>query len=148
MEEFMWIVWLSLMVIMVFIEALGPALVSIWFAIGALAALIVSFIPKVPFWVEIIVFVVVSLIALITIRPISKKLLKRNTVKSNVDSYVGKRGLLQEEISPFSAGSCKINDVLWTAVSKDDKETIAQGSVVEVVTIVGNKLVVKKVEEK
>lgn len=147
MEDFMWIVWLSLMVIMVFIEALGPALVSIWFAIGALAALIVSFIPKVPFWVEIIVFVVVSAVALLTIRPISKKFLKRNTINSNVDSLVGKRGPLQEEISPFSAGSCKINDVSWTAVSSNDKETIAKGAIVEVVTIIGNKLVVKKVEE-
>jgi len=148
MEQYMWIVWLALLVIMIAVEAMGPALVSIWFAVGALVSLIVSFIPGVPWWVEVIIFVAVSAIALLAIRPISKKYFKRNTVKSNVDSLVGKKGLLQEEISPFSNGSCKINDVLWTAISVNEKETIARGSVVEVVAIQGNKLVVKKVEEK
>lgn len=148
MEQYMWIVWLALLVVMIIVEAMGPALVSIWFAVGALVSLIVSFIPGVAWWVEVIIFVVVSTIALLAIRPISKKYFKRNTIKSNVDSLVGKKGLLCEEISPFSSGACKINDVLWTAVSVDDKETIAKDSVVEVVAIQGNKLVVKKVEEK
>lgn len=148
MEQYMWIVWLVLLVLMVGVEAMGPALVSIWFALGALAALILSFIPGVAWWVELIVFVVVSTIALLAIRPISKRYFKRNTVRSNVDSLVGKRGLLQEEISPFNAGVCKINDVIWTAVSVNDQETITKDSVVEVVAINGNKLIVKKVEGK
>ena len=147
-EQYMWIVWLALLVLMVVVEAMGPALVSIWFAVGALAALIVSFIPGVAWWIEVIVFVIVSTVTLLAVRPLSKRYFKRNTIKSNVDSLVGKRGVLIEEISPFSAGLCKINDVSWTAISSDDKESIATGSVVEVVTIAGNKLIVKKVEDK
>ncbi len=152
MEQYMWIVWLVLMLVMIFIEAMGPALVSIWFAAGALVALILSlfsFIPGVtiPWWVQLIVFVVVSTITLLLMRPLSKRYFKRNTVNSNVDSLVGKRGLLEDEIKPFNPGVCKINDVLWTAVSNNDKDKIAKGSVVEVVAIQGNKLIVKKVEE-
>lgn len=152
MEQYMWIVWLVLMLVMIFIEAMGPALVSIWFAAGALVALILSlfsFIPGVtiPWWVQLIVFVVVSTITLLLMRPLSKRYFKRNTVNSNVDSLVGKRGLLEDEIKPFNPGVCKINDVLWTAVSVDNKQTIAKDSVVEVVAIQGNKLIVKKVEE-
>ena len=152
-EQYMWIVWLALMIIMVIVECMGPALVSIWFAAGALVSLILSLfslIPGVtiPWWVQVIVFVVVSAITLLALRPLSKRYLKRNTISSNVDSLVGKRGLLEEEIKPFEPGVCKINDVSWTAISTNGKETIAVKSVVEVVAIQGNKLLVKKVEEK
>jgi membrane protein implicated in regulation of membrane protease activity len=152
-EQYMWIVWLALMIIMVIVECMGPALVSIWFAAGALVSLILSLfslIPGVtiPWWVQVIVFVVVSAITLLALRPLSKRYLKRNIVNSNVDSLVGKRGLLEEEIKPFEPGVCKINDVSWTAISTNGKETIAVKSVVEVVAIQGNKLLVKKVEEK
>ena len=153
LEQYMWIIWLALMIIMVIVECMGPALVSIWFAAGALVSLILSllsFIPNVtiPWWVQVIVFIVVSAITLLALRPLSKRCLKRNTINSNVDSLVGKRGLLEEEIKPFEPGVCKINDVLWTEISTNGKETIATKSVVEVVAIQGNKLLVKKVEEK
>ena len=152
-EQYMWIVWLALMIIMVIVECMGPALVSIWFAAGALVSLILSLfslIPGVtiPWWVQVIVFVVVSAITLLALRPLSKRYLKRNIVNSNVDSLVGKRGLLEEEIKPFEPGVCKINDVSWTAISTNGKETIAVKRVVEVVAIQDNKLLVKKVEEK
>ena len=132
---------------------MGPALVSIWFAAGALVSLVLSLfslIPGVtiPWWVQVIVFVVVSAITLIALRPLSLKYSKKNnTISSNVDSLVGKRGLLEEEIKPFEPGVCRLNDVLWTAISTNGKETIAAKSVVEVVAIQGNKLLVKKVEE-
>ena len=60
MEQYMWIIWLALFVLMLVIEASGPALVSVWFSFGALIALIVSFIPGVSWWIELIVFTVVS----------------------------------------------------------------------------------------
>ena len=147
-EEYMWIVWLSLFVIMVVVEALGPSLVSIWFALGALISLIISFIPGVAWWVQVIVFVAVSAATLFALRPVFKKYFKRNVIRSNVDSMVGKRGKLIDDIQPFSSGTCRINDVAWTAISSDENETIAKESVVEVVAISGNKLIVRKVEEK
>ena len=79
MEQYMWIVWLSLFVIMLIVEAIGPALVSVWFAFGALLSLIVSFIPGVPWWVEVIIFVVVSGATLLALRPVFQKYFKRNS---------------------------------------------------------------------
>ena len=148
MEQYMWIIWLSLFVIMIIIEASGPALVSIWFSVGALLALIVSFIPGVAWWIEIIVFLVVSTACLIALRPICKRYFKRNTLNTNVDSFVGKRGYVIEDIEDLKPGAVKIGDVSWTAVPADRKEKILENEIIEVVAVNGNKLVVKKVEEK
>ena len=153
-ENWMWAILLGIMIVMVIVECMGPALVSIWFAAGALVSLVLSLfslIPDViiPWWVQVIVFVVVSAITLIALRPLSLKYSKKNNViSSNVDSLVGKRGLLEEEIKPFEPGVCRLNDVLWTAISTNGKETIAAKSIVEVVAIQGNKLLVRKVEDK
>ena len=71
-EDWMWAIWLGIMIIMVIVECMGPALVSIWFAAGALVSLVLSLfslIPGVtiPWWVQVIVFVVVSaIISMIT----------------------------------------------------------------------------------
>ncbi len=148
MESYMWIVWLALFVIMLVIEAMGPALVSIWFSFGALVALIISFIPGISWWIEVIVFVVIALATLFALRPILRKYMKRNNYRTNVDSYVGKRGYVIEDITLFKPGAVKIGDVSWTAipVNKDDK--IIENDIIEVVAVNGNKLTVKKVEEK
>ena len=148
MEQCMWIIWLALFVIMIIIEASGPALVSIWFSVGALLALIVSFIPGVAWWIEIIVFLVVSTACLIALRPICKRYFKRNTLNTNVDSFVGKRGYVIEDIEDLKPGAVKIGDVSWTAVPADKKAKILENEIIEVVAVNGNKLVVKKVEEK
>ena len=148
MEQYMWIIWLALFVIMLVVEALGPALVSVWFALGALIAMIISFIPGVTWWIEIVVLVVISIAAFFALRPISKRFIKRNEVKSNVDSLIGKKGYVIEKISFLNPGSCKIGDVIWTAVALNEKEEIEKDEVVEVITIDGNKLIVKKVEVK
>lgn len=146
MEQYMWIIWLSLFVVMIFIEAIGPELITLWFGFGALVAMIVSFIPNVPWWVEAIVFVAISLATLFALRPLAKKYFKRNVVRSNADSLIGRKGIIIEPISLLEPGSCKINDVTWTAVAVDENESIGKGEVVEVVALSGNKLIVKKKE--
>ncbi len=148
MEQFMWIIWLSLFVVMLIVEALGPNLVSIWFSFGALVSLIVSFIPGVPWWVEVIVFVVISAATLLALRPVFRKYLKRNEFKSNIDSFQGKRGYVIEDITYLKPGAVKIGDVSWTAVPLDQKTEIKENEIIEVIGIKGNKLIVKKVEDK
>lgn len=146
MEQYLWIIWLAIFVIAVVVEASGPSLVSIWFALGALVTLIISFLA--PWWVQLIVFIVVSAAALFTLRPILNKYFRINKFKSNVDGLEGKEGYVLEEISFLKPGVVKIGDVKWNAVPIKKEETILVGAVVEVVTIEGNKLIVKKVEEK
>ena len=77
MEQYMWIVWLGVFVISIVIEATTAELVSIFFATGSVIALIISFIPGVEWWVELIVFVVVSGASLLGLRPLVNRLLKK-----------------------------------------------------------------------
>ena len=148
MEQYMWIIWLALFVVMLVIEGAGPGLVSIWFSFGALIALLVSFIPGVAWWIELIVFVVVSVATLLALRPVVKRFYKRNNIRTNVDSFVGKRGYVIEDITLLKPGAIKIGDVSWTAIPIDKNAKILENEVIEVVAINGNKLVVKKVEDK
>lgn len=148
MEQYMWIIWLALFVVMLVIEGAGPGLVSIWFSFGALIALLVSFIPGVAWWIELIVFVVVSVATLFALRPVVKRFYKRNNIRTNVDSFVGKRGYVIEDITLLKPGAIKIGDVSWTAIPIDKNAKILENEVIEVVAINGNKLVVKKVEDK
>ena len=148
MEQYLWIVWLAIFVIALVVEASGPSIVSIWFALGALIAMIISFIPGVAWWIELIVFVVVSITTMFALRPILNKYFKINKFNSNVDGLSGKEGYVLEEISFLTPGLVKIGDVKWTAVPIKKEDVIQVNSVVEVVSVEGNKLIVKKVEEK
>ncbi|NLB49113.1 MAG: NfeD family protein [Erysipelotrichia bacterium] len=149
MEAYMWIIWLALFVIMLGLEGLGPELISIWFAIGALVSLIVSLIPGTIWWIEVIIFVVVSIATAVGLRPLLKRFLSSSEIiKTNVDSFVGKKGYVMKDISYLKPGTVKIHDITWTAVPLDTDETILENSIIEVVAVKGNKLVVKKVEEK
>ena len=147
-EQYMWIIWLVLFVAMLIIEAIGPALVSIWFALGAVIALILSFIPEVAWWIEVIVFVVISIATLLALRPILKRYIKRNNYNTNIDSFTGKRGYVIEDITYLKPGAVKIGDVSWTAIPVNKDEKIVENEIIEVVAVNGNKLIVKKVEGK
>jgi membrane protein implicated in regulation of membrane protease activity len=148
METWMWAIWLAVFVLALIIEAVGTDLVSIWFAAGALVALIVSLIPNaVPWWGELIIFLVISTACLLCLRPLVHKYLRRDLTNSNIDEMKGKKGLLVEKIDLLHQGVCKINDVRWTAIATDDKTKIPAGSIVEVLAVSGNKLIVKKVED-
>ena len=147
-EQYMWIIWLVLFVAMLIIEAIGPSLVSIWFALGAVIALILSFIPEVAWWIEVIVFVVISIATLLALRPILKRYIKRNNYNTNIDSFTGKRGYVIEDITYLRPGAVKIGDVSWTAIPVNKDEKIVENEIIEVVAVNGNKLIVKKVEGK
>lgn len=148
MEQYLWIIWLAIFALAVIIEASGPNLVSIWFAVGSLVSLIISFIPGVAWWIQVIVFVVLSVVSFIALRPIFKRFMKHNLFNTNIDSYAGKKGIVVEEITLLNPGSVKIGDVKWSSIPLDEKEKFNVNDVVEVVAISGNKLIVKKVEEK
>lgn len=147
-EQYMWIIWLVLFVLALVIEAIGTDLVSIWFAFGAIIALIASLVPDVSWWIELIIFLVVSLGSLAALRPLIHRYLRKNTTTSNVDSIVGQKGLLISRIDLLHRGEVKINDVIWTAIASKETETIEKGSVVKVLAVSGNKLIVTKSEDK
>ena len=85
MEAYMWIIWLSIFVIALIIEAFTNEIVSIWFSLGAMIATIISLIGGIDWYIELIIFIVISAASLLCLRPVVNKLLKRDEVKTNVD---------------------------------------------------------------
>ena len=145
-ENIMIWIWLGVFVITLIAEVSTQAFVSIWFSIGALVAMCICYF--VPFYVEIIIFSVVSLISLLLTRPIIKKIMDRKTRYTNVDEFVGKRVKLLKDVTKFEPGCVKINDVEYQAILPEDEENkISEGSIVELIALKGNKVVVKKIKE-
>ena len=101
-----------------------------------------------PFYVEIIVFAVISLASLILTRPLVKKFMDRTTRYTNADEFVGKKTILEKSVSKFDAGEVKVNGIIYNAILPEaENEDIEKGAIVEIVALRGNKVVVRKTEE-
>lgn len=137
------IIWLAALVILLLAEALTLGLTTIWFAGGALIAALVG----ANVWVQLGIFLAVSLLLLIFTRPAALRYMNKSTLKTNVDSLTGEVGVVSERIDNLEAtGKVKLNDVLWTARSEDGT-VIEEGAVVEISRVEGVKLIVKMKEE-
>lgn len=146
MEQYMVWIWLGILVGAIILEAITQDLVSIWFSVGALVSLVLSGIEMVPWYVETIVFIVVSLTAVIGTRPLAKKLLNNAIRSTNIDEYVGKQVKVLKDITKFEDGEIRFHDVIYSAcLLEEETESILEGEIVEIVTFRGNKIVVKKV---
>ena len=145
-EEYMIWIWLGLFVLAIIIEAITQDFVSIWFAVGALVAMCIASI--LPYWGEIIVFSVISVVALIGTRPLVRRMMDRQGRSTNTDEFVGQRLKAISDIDKYEAGSVKLNGITYTAIlMEDSNEPISKDSLVEVVALKGNRVVVKKIEE-
>ena len=139
------IVWLVLMVLFILMEAATVTLVSTWFAVGALAALLLSALNA-PVWLQAAGFVLVSAIALTALRPLVRKHITPKLTKTNVDSVVGSAGLVTVAIDNVSAvGQVKLGAMYWTARSVSG-EPIPQGTLGREARIEGVKAFVEPVE--
>lgn len=137
----MYIVWAIAIVAFGVFEGVTAQLVSIWFVIGAVAALAsVAFGASIP--VQIVIFTVVSIIALIITRPLVRKHINVKVEKTNADRCIGQEAVVIEEIDNLSSkGQVKTLGQVWTARSSD-ASIIAKDTVVIVRKIDGVKLIV------
>lgn len=135
--------WLALFVVFLIVEAGTVALVSIWFALGALAAL-VSCALGAEMWLQITVFLVVSLVLLAVLwKRVRNKL---TTTKTNVDSVIGAEGYVTEAIDNLSyTGRVKLGGITWAARSTSGAG-IPVGTLVRVERIEGVKVFVSPAE--
>ena len=141
-------VWLGVVVVATVVELCTMDMTSIWFAASGIVALILSAFPQIHWLVQLIVFIVLSSVFIVGLRPICRKIMLRHmNEKTNADSMVGKKVYMLTKAAFGTIGSVKISDVVWSAVPADETETIEEGEIVEIVGIRGNKLVVKKCEE-
>ena len=132
-------IWLIITVILIVVEIITLGLTSIWFAGGAFVAGLISLTGA--HW---LVFAVVSTLLFVFTRPFAAKHLMKNVEKTNVDSLIGKEGIVKQEINNLEAqGVVKLSGMEWSARSADDSK-IAAGEKVLVQSIDGVKLIVTK----
>ena len=135
-------IWLGITVVAAIVEAAVPALVSVWFVPGGLAALVASLFGA-PMWLQVALFLVVSGAALILTRPLVKRIQSRKTISTNADMVLGKTALVTEEINNLlGAGRVTVLGNSWSARSADPESVIPSGEKVIVEKIEGVKLIV------
>lgn len=137
------IIWLIVLVMCLVIEIGTLGLTTIWFAGGSLLATIVALVGG-PLWLQILVFLVTSIVLLIFTRPVAMKYFNKNRIKTNVESMAGKQGIVTEMVDNIKGmGKIVADGMEWTARSKDNG-TIAEGSVVTILEIQGVKAIVEE----
>lgn len=140
------IVWLVLMLVFLVAEAVCAIhLISIWFAVGSLAAMVVALLSG-SVAVQVAVFLVVSCVLLALLWPVTKKFLNPKLTATNIDSVIGSTGVVTEAIDNVAAvGQVKLGAMYWTARSTSGI-TVPQGTVVKVDRIEGVKVFVSPAE--
>ena len=144
--EYAWAFWLILAIVLVVIEASTAAFISIWFAAGALAAIIPALIYANAVWVQVAVFVIVSAVSLALTKKFLKNVLHYTPEKTNADQVIGKQAIVKEEIDNIrETGRVTVMGLDWAARSADDS-IITAGEIVLVNEISGVKLIVEKIK--
>lgn len=141
------IVWLGIFVILLIIEILTMGLTTIWFAGGALAAFgagVIGF----GLVVQVVVFVVVSVLLLVLTRPLAVKYFNQERQKTNAESLIGQQALVIEDIDTLqSAGKVEVNGQEWSAKTDEPDGKIEKNKIVVIDGIQGVKLIVRDREE-
>ena len=141
------IIWLVVLVLCIAIEACTMGLATIWFAGGALIAAIAAYLGA-QVWLQIILFLLVSLVLLLFTRPIAVKYFNKDREKTNVESMIGRQAIVVSEIDNLQGiGQVTVGGVEWSARSAQEEDKIPVGTVVIVEEVAGVKLIVRKEEE-
>ena len=137
----MTILWLIVMIGFLIAEALTVGLVGIWFAGGALVAVILSLFEVSPL-MQVIVFFAVSICLLVFTRKIFVEKLNTGKENTNVDALIGETGQVTMTINPMEVGQVKLKGQVWSALADDSLLTIEEGTYVTIKAIEGVKLIV------
>ncbi len=137
------LIWIVLAVIFATIELATQGILTIWFAVGAVAAAIGSmFVSNV--FIQFVIFLVVSIGLLYFTRPIAEKYLKLGKQKTNMDSIVGEKAFIMDTVAPFKTGQAKIRGQVWSFEGINSSDQFEIGEEVIVEKIEGVRLLVKK----
>ncbi len=141
------LIWFALLLVFLIVEAACPIhLVSIWFAAGSLVAMVAAFLGG-PVWLQILLFLTVSVALVALLWPFIKRFLNPNLSKTNVDAILDSQGYVTADIDNVSAtGQVKLGAMEWTARSASG-ESIPKGTLVKVERIEGVKAFVSPVKD-
>ena len=138
-------IWAVLTVLFIVVEAVTVQLLTIWFAVGSVVALVASLLGATTVW-QCVIFVIVSLVMLVLTRPYVKKAIEKKAVPTNADRFIGKEAIVTEAIDNRAGqGQVKISGIEWTARSEDDS-VIEPDEIVVVKKIEGVKVIVEKIK--
>jgi membrane protein implicated in regulation of membrane protease activity len=137
------LIWILIAVIFAVIEGITMGLTTIWFTVGGVGACIIALLGG-PLQLQVAVFLIVSIILLYFTRPLAEKRLNIGHEKNNIDQMIDKTCMVTETIKPYHPGQAKLNGLIWTAVTKDNKEILEKGELVKIVGIEGVKLIVER----
>ena len=141
------VIWLVLLILFAVAEGISVGLVSIWFAAGALVALLSTFFTA-NIWIQIALFLLVSLITMVIVRPLARKYVFPTVVPTNADRVIGHEAVVTEDIDNLSGkGVALVYGVAWTARSETG-DPIPKGTIVLVKRIDGVKLFVAPVQNR
>ena len=141
--EYLGYAWLGTVVACVIIEAMTVNLTTIWFAIGAVSAWLI-YLTGLGLEVQIVVFLLVSIVCLIFTRPIAVEKLKVGRFKTNADSLIGQSCKVESTIDNINnTGTVNVKGQMWTARSAD-AQVIEKDEIVIIKEIIGVKLIVQK----
>ena len=142
------IVWLAVAIVLLVVEIITLGLTTIWFAGGALVACVAAALQA-DFLVQVILFLVVSVMLLFFTRPVAMRYMNKNRTKTNSESLVGKEAVVLQEINNLKAsGQVQLNGIEWTARAENMEDVIEKGAIVYVKKIEGVKLIVTRKEGK
>lgn len=140
------IIWLVLLVMFVLIEASTVSVVSLWFALGALAAMIAGLCGA-EVWLQVVLFVGISCVLLAALRPVVRKYFTPRLTRTNVDGVIGATGLVTAQINNVtSQGKVKLGAMEWSARSTTG-QVIEPDTQVQVDRVEGVKIFVTPVKE-
>ncbi len=141
----MWL-WLILLIVFIITEILTLGLTTIWFACGAAVALILAGVGT-SFPVQLIVFLIVSFVMLLAIRPLAGSRFNNRRTATNVDSMIGREGVVSEAINNLTAeGAAFVSGQEWSARSTDPDVVIPKDAHIVVESVEGVKLIVRPKE--
>ena len=138
----MFYIWLIVVIGLAILEMMTVSLVSIWFVLSGVLAMISTFFTN-NITIQIAIFAVFGVTFMILTRKIVKKIAP-NKIKTNIDRIVGMQGTVIKEIKKNNPGEVKVDGKVWTAISK---ETIPVDSPVKILEINSTKLTVERMEE-
>ncbi len=137
--------WLAVIIISIAVEAVTLGLCGIWFAVGGVAALIAATFGA-SLWVQLVIFVVLSAVMLLLVRPLFSRFLKSGRQATNADRIIGQTAVVSEPIDNLSeTGAVRVLGKEWTARTKDGTPVPA-GARVTILEIRGVKAIVQKTE--
>ncbi|MGN0170945.1 MAG: NfeD family protein [Lachnospiraceae bacterium] len=140
--DYFLILWLVLLIVFVIAEIVTLGLTTIWFAGGALAALLAN-LAGLHEIVQVALFFVVSILLLALTRPVAIRYLNKDRIKTNAESLIGKTAFVVEQIDNLKAMGCvTVDGQEWTARCESDDTVIEKDALVVIKAIQGVKLIV------